>query len=81
VVGTWGLLTVTSGTVTPGGVLSSTATTGTTVWQQLTATTFVVSPSQTAASVTVETTNVETKWIARSSGNVGELVKISEIIQ
>lgn len=76
VVGTYGILTVGGGgPPIPGGVLSGTGvTTGTTVWQQLTSTTWVVSPSQTASSTTItETTNVETKWIARSSGAVGEV--------
>jgi hypothetical protein len=84
VVGTYGILTVGGGgPAVPGGVLSGTGVTaGTTVWGQLTSTTWVVSPSQTASSTTItETTNVETKWIARSSGGVGELVKMSEVSQ
>jgi hypothetical protein len=65
-----------------GGVLSGTGVTaGTTVWGQLTATTWVVSPSQTAASTTItETSQVETKWVAMSVGTVGELVKISSSV-
>jgi hypothetical protein len=84
VVGTYGILTVGGGgPATSGGVLSGgTAAAGTTVWGQLTASTWVVSPSQTVASATLtEVTNIETKWIARSSGSAGELVKMSEIPQ
>jgi hypothetical protein len=81
--GTYGVLTVGAGAPIQGGILSgSGVTTGTVVWGQLTASTWVVSPSQTASSTTItETTNVETKWYARSSGGVGEIVKISEIVQ
>lgn len=82
--GTYGVLTVGGGgPPIQGGVLSgSGVTAGTTVWQQLTATTWVVSPSQTASSTTItENVTVETKWYARSSGGVGELVKISDIVQ
>jgi hypothetical protein len=84
IAGTYGVLTVGGGgPAVPGGVLSGTGvTTGTVVWGQLSATTWVVSPSQTTASTTIaETTTVETKWFARSSGAAGELVKISEITQ
>jgi hypothetical protein len=85
VVGTWGLLTVGSGgPPVPGGVLSGgTISAGTTVWGQLSATTWVVSPSQTQAtgSAITETVNVETKWIARTSGAVGEPIKMSEVLQ
>jgi hypothetical protein len=81
--GTYGVLTVGAGTPISGGILSgSGVTSGTVTWGQLTASTWVVSPSQTAASTTItETLNIETKWIAQSSGGVGELVKISEISQ
>jgi hypothetical protein len=84
VVGTYGILTVGGGgPPVSGSVLSGTGvTTGTIVWGQLTASTWVVSPSQTAASTTITATlNVETKWAARSSGGAGELIKISEIAQ
>lgn len=80
--GTYGVLTVGagSGTVLTGGIIAgSSASSGTVVWGQLTATTWVVSPSQSVASATLtETQNVETKWIAMSAGGAGELVKISD---
>ncbi len=81
--GTYGVLTVGAGTPISGGVLSgSGVTAGTTVWGQLTASTWVVSPSQTAASTTItENVNIETKFIALSGGAVGELVKVSDQIQ
>lgn len=81
--GTYGILTVGAGTPVQGGVLSgSGVTTGTVVWGQLSATTWAVSPSQTASSTTItENVNVETKWYSVSSGGVGELVKISDITQ
>lgn len=78
--GTYGILTVGGGgPPSLGSVLSgSGVTVGTAVWQQLTNTTWVVSPSQTVTSTTITaTTNVETKFIAMSSGLAGELVKIS----
>jgi len=80
IAGTYGVLTVGAGTPISGGVLSGSGVTpGTVVFGQLTPTTWVVSPSQTAASTTIaEATSVETKWIARSGGLVGELVKISD---
>jgi len=84
VVGTYGILTVGGGgPPIPGSVLSGAGvTTGTTVWQQLTSSTWVVSPTQTATSTTITaTTNVETKWVARSSGAAGEIVKMSEVSQ
>jgi hypothetical protein len=85
--GGYGLLTV-GGTLTgsfgPGDTLSGTGVTaGTTIWQQLTGTTggagtYVVSPSQTVSSGAINSaTNVETKWVCRSSGLPGEIVKIS----
>ena len=41
--------------------------------------TYYVSPSQTVTSTTISATgNVETKWIAMSTGLPGELVKISD---
>jgi hypothetical protein len=84
--GTYGVLTVGAGTPIQGGILSGSGgggvTAGTVVWQQLTASTWVVSPSQSVTSSTItENTNIETKWYARSSGGVGELVKISEVVQ
>jgi hypothetical protein len=81
--GTYGILTVGGGgPPVPGGILSGTGVTaGTTVWGQLTPTTWVVSPSQAAASTTIsETSNVETKWVAMSVGAAGEIVKISSWI-
>lgn len=78
--GTYGVLTVGGGgPPVQGAVLSGTGVTaGTTVWGQLTPTTWVVSPSQTAASTTIAaTSNVETKWFAMSGGGANELIKIS----
>ena len=84
--GTYGTLTV-GGTVTGafgvGNTLSgSGVTAGTTIWGLGTGTggagTYVVSPSQTAASTTITAaTNVETKFVAMSAGPAGGLVKIS----
>lgn len=95
--GTFGVLTVggtLTGTFQVGGVLSTGAgvTAGTTITAgsaQNTnftgaggAGTYAVNLTQTVASEVMDfTTNVETKWIARSSGSVGELVKMSEIVQ
>jgi hypothetical protein len=90
ITGTYGLLTV-GGTVVsgfgPGQILTGGGvTTGTVVTQQLTgsaggAGTYVVSPSQTVASEAISAQNsIETKWYARSSGAVGELIKISDIV-
>ncbi len=82
VVGTYGILTNSgSGVPVSGGVLSGNATvSGTTVWGQYGATTWVVSPTQTETPTT-ETINVETKWYARSAGGNNELIKISDISQ
>lgn len=84
--GTYGTLTV-GGTVTGafgvGNTLSgSGVTAGTTIWGLGTGTggagTYIVSPSQTAASTTITAaTNVETKFVAMSAGPAGGLVKIS----
>jgi hypothetical protein len=84
--GTYGTLTV-GGAVTGlfgvGNTLSgSGVTAGTTIWGLGTGTggagTYVVSPSQTAASTPITAaTNVETKFFAMSSGPVSGLVKIS----
>lgn len=84
--GTYGTLTV-GGTVTGsfgvGNTLSgSGVTAGTTIWGLGTgsggAGTYIVSPSQTAASTTITAaTNVETKFVAMSAGPAGGLVKIS----
>lgn len=89
--GTYGLLTVatmTSGTLTVGMVLSGTGgggvTAGTYISQLGTGTgatgTYYVSPTQTVSVGTLITfnMNVETKWVAMSSGLAGELVKISD---
>lgn len=86
ITGTYGTLTV-GGTVVsgfgPGQTLTGTGVTaGTTITQQLTGTTgaagtYVVTPSQTASSnAFASASGVETKWIARSAGAVGELIKI-----
>ncbi|MDQ0507402.1 structural cement protein Gp24 [Xanthobacter agilis] len=83
---TYGTLTVSavsSGTLKVGAVLSgSGVTSGTTITALGTGTggtgTYIVSPTQTASSTTVTaTSNVETRWIARSTAAAGELVKIS----
>jgi len=74
--GTWGVGDVLSG-AGGGGV-----TTGTTITGFGTGTgglgTYYVQTTQTVTSTTISSVlNVETKWIAMSYGNVGELVKIS----
>jgi hypothetical protein len=88
--GTYGLLnatTVSAGTVGVGQILSGTGGGGVTTGTLITALgtgqggtgTYVVSPSQTVTtnpSITGQT-NVETKWMAMSTGLAGELVKIS----
>lgn len=84
---TYGTLTVSavgSGALEVGSVLAGAApvTTGTVITALGTGTggtgTYVVSPTQTASSGTITAVgDVETKWIAMSSGLVGELVKIS----
>jgi hypothetical protein len=92
--GTYGLLTLTtigSGTFAVGQTLtgaSAGVTAGTTINQFLTGVgnvngaTAVVNYTQTSANGTqgalTSGTNTETKWYARSTGLVGELVKISE---
>jgi hypothetical protein len=88
--GTYGTLTV-GGTVTGafgvGDTLSgSGVTAGTTLWGLGTGTggagTYVVSPSQTAASTTITAaTNVETKFVAMSTGPAGSLIKMSSHLQ
>jgi hypothetical protein len=87
--GTYGLLNVTvvaSGTLGVGDVLSGSGGGGVTSGTQITALgtgtggtgTYFVTPSQTVTSTTLSAaTNVETKWIATSTGLPGELVKIS----
>jgi hypothetical protein len=83
---TYGTLTVSavsSGTLGAGDPLSGTGvTTGTVITALGTGTggtgTYIVSPTQTAASTTVTAgTNVQTKFVAMSAGAPGELVKIS----
>jgi hypothetical protein len=85
--GTYGLFTAVSGLTglyTLGGVLSGTSVVaGTTITQFGTGTgglgTYFVDPTGTTASTAItETTNVETKWIAMSSGLTNELIKISD---
>jgi len=82
IAGTNGVLTIggggppTIGSVITGGTASTSP--PTIVWSQLTATTWVVSPSQTVASATLAaSTNIESKWIAESAGAAGELIKIT----
>ncbi len=86
ITGTYGLLTIggsLTGTYGVGDVVTGTGvTTGTVITALGTGTggagTYVVSPSQAMSSSAVNSTgNVETKWIAMSSGLAGELVKIS----
>lgn len=81
-----GTLTVTavgSGTIVTGDILiGNGVTAGTTVTQELTGTggdgTYLVSVGQTVASTTITVAGgVETKWVAMSVGQVGELVAIS----
>lgn len=85
---TFGVLTVTvagSGALAVGSVLSgSGVTAGTTIRALGTGTggtgTYYVDPTQTAGSTTITATvDVETNFYARSSGGVGELVKMSNI--
>jgi hypothetical protein len=85
--GTYGLLNVSvapaSGTLSIGQTLTgSGVTAGTFITQLGTGTgglgTYYVSPTQTVGSITLTfAQNVETKWIAMSGGQPGELVKIS----
>lgn len=84
--GTYGTFTAASGVTGSfgiGDILSGTGvTTGTLITALGTGTgglgTYIVSPTQTAGSTAISATgNVETKWIAMSSGAVGELIKIS----
>lgn len=84
--GAYGTLTVTavgSGSLAIGNVLSGTGVTaGTFITALGTGTggtgTYVVSPTQTAASTTVAATGaIETKWYAASFGLAGELVKMT----
>src|SRR5271157_703355 len=91
--GGYGLMTIggslTGAAFQVGGVVSTGAgvTAGTTITAFGTgsggAGTYYVNLTQTVSSGTAMdfTTNVETKWIARSIGAAGELVKISEVIQ
>jgi hypothetical protein len=84
--GAYGTLTVTavgSGSVAIGNVLAgSGVTAGTFVTALGTGTggtgTYIVSPSQTAASTTITATGaVETKWYAATNGLAGELIKMT----
>ncbi len=81
---------VSSGVLAVGDVLAATGgggiTAGTVISALGTGTgltgTYIVDPTQTVAVGTVITanTNTETKWIAKSSGLTGELVKISDLV-
>lgn len=89
--GTYGILTV-GGTVVAGfgpgqTIAGSGVTTGTTIYSQLTGTpgaagTYVVDPTQVVAGPIAVTaaSAVETKWMARSAGAIGELIKISPTV-
>jgi hypothetical protein len=93
--GTFGVLTAgtVTGTILNGAVVAGAGITATFITDTLGAGntnltgaggagTYVVNKTQSVASEAVTyTTNVETKWIARSRGAAGELVKISEIVQ
>lgn len=87
---TYGVLTV-GGTVVagfgPGQLVTGTGiSVPTTVYQQLTGTpgaagTYVVDVATVVSSTAITSqSSVETKWYARSSGAVGELIKISNIV-
>lgn len=87
--GSAGLMNVTavsSGTLGVGQIIAGTGGTGVFLGTTITALgtgaggtgTYYVNPSQTAASTTMSGQgNIETKWIAKSGGAVGELVKLS----
>jgi hypothetical protein len=87
---TYGVLTVSataSGTVAVGGLLAAAGGTAITTGTVITglgplaggSQTYYVNNTQTAASTAITVTqNVETKWVAMSSGLTGELVKISD---
>lgn len=88
---TYGLLnatTVSGGSVAVGDTISGTGGGGVTAGSKITALgtgtggtgTYIVNATQTVAVGTVITvqTNTETKWFARSAGNAGELIKISD---
>jgi len=81
IAGTSGILTLNTATPQPvsGSLISGTGVTaGTTVWGQIDALDWVVSPSQTAGATTItSTTNIETKWIAESGAAPGELFKMT----
>jgi hypothetical protein len=85
---TYGVLNVTAvtGTVGVGDVLSGTGiTVGTTITALGTGSggtgTYIVNITQTVSSSTwTVATNIQTKWIAMSAGNAGELVKISNAV-
>lgn len=89
---TWGVFTAASAlvgqfgpgdTLTGPGGSSDPVATGTVITQQLTGTagglgTYVVNLTQTSSSATITAgTSIETKWFCRSTGAIGELVKIS----
>lgn len=85
--GTYGVLTV-GGTVVAGfgagqSISGTNVVAGTTVYQQLTGTTgaagtYVVDNNTVVSSTAITSqASIETKWIARSAGAVGELIKIS----
>lgn len=88
--GAYGLFTAVSGLTGEfdiGSILSGAGgggvTAGTTIYGKGTGTgglgTYYVTPSQTVTSTTIAATgNVETKWVAMSTGLPGELVKISD---
>lgn len=86
--GTYGTMTVsamTSGAFYVGGVLTGTGVTaGSIVTAFGTGTggtgTYIVDPTQTAGSTAItESSNIETKWIAMSTGLANEIVKVTEV--
>lgn len=85
--GTLTLGTVSGGVFAVNDVISGSGVTSGSVLTQLltgtggTGSTFAVDPSQTAGSTTISVAavNVETAWYAQSSGNAGEIVKISRL--
>lgn len=88
--GTYGVLTI-GGTVVAGlgqgqTISGTNVVAGTAVWQQLTGTpgaagTYVVDNNTVVSSTAITSQSaIETKWIARSAGATGEVIKISPVV-